>query len=922
MRTFDKIISNEHLANKTRGLLIVVVIGVTSACTAAPWHISEPFVTGDEGGYLTDAKSRVIISQDPSAASRPGAIYPRRITCVEPHPDVASTVANSFGVGISILDKGSGSISSEQAQGLAQIAQRTVSIQALQRLMFRACEAYANGGITGTGYSLLLSEINKTMVTLILAETAGGRFGQSGAAIGGKSSTTTSKVSELEGKLKELQTSQDAVDEATAKVQGSTEKAATTASTANVDGKVTAPEDKAVADANQQVKEDSEELADATERMQRTANAVTEASAEISKVEGLGQLDLKPNAEVADILATMQDNFLSTGNTQNYISACLIELGMGSNPIASLPDILPVQEAKLKGLYVNLKNLKDKETELEEQKANIEQKQEAAKQNRERLTQKLQSIEENIQATETTVAHLNSKKTNLETQETDLKQELTTAKQGRARLTKDLQSVKEAIQATKTTVTQLSSKKTNLEIQKADLKQELTTAKQDHERLTKELQSVKETIQATETTVIQLSGKKANLEIQKTDLEQELTTAKQDHERLTKELQAVKEAIQATKDTVTQLSGKRANLEIQKTDLEQELTTAKQDHERLTKELQAVKEAIQATKDAEKQTEQQIVDSFQYFSTSNLVKVQTAAKDALVKDLGNAEKVSSFDKLKGLVYKIYHLNRKTGLFAHCNKNLATYLNKTEDLKQKDIENNAILKKKMVDAAIEVAGAAQNSDAAMFAFCHLQPDAQVRRECVENLAKLSTPSKKKPAYTPGDLPNTVSGAQQRVNSLEALLQELTVQLNKLKSFKDDKIKAPSHAKPEGLLGEIKKQFDKLIAAQAKLKKSLASTMARGDSTHSNISTGRSEIRDKLNSLLTSYNKNVSKRNRADAEEKKVIDAHIRADIATAKALKIESKMWVTELRNLIKDVTSLVAQIEQHNDTVAKFKTPS
>ena len=738
MRNFAKFISIEHPA-KMRGLLIAIVIGVTSACTTAPRNISEPFRTGPDGGYLTDAKSRVIISQDPSAASRPGAIYPRRITCVEPHPDVASTVANSLGVQLSILGKGSGSISKSQAEGLAQIAQRTVSIQALQRLMFRACEAYANGGITGTGYSLLLSEINKTMVTLILAETAGARFGQSGAAIGGKSfATTSATVRELEGKLKELQASQDTLSEATDKLQDSTENAKTTDDTAKADKTVTPPEADAIDEANQQVKEDSEELADATERMQSAINAVTGASTEIFKVEGLGQRDVKPNAEVASVLATMQDNFLSTGNTQNYISACLIELGMGSNPSAYSPDLpLEYKVAKLQGILKDLEKLRAKETEFK---------------------------------------------------------------------------------------------------------------------------------------------------TKKTKLEGTLTTAEQNRERLTKELQSIEENLQSTKDTV-------------------------------------------------KQKEQEITDTFQSHSTSNLVAVQTAAKDAL-EVLAKGKEMSP-GNLRAFVYKIYHLNRKTGLFAHCYDHLETYLAKVEDLKQKDMEHNASLKKKMVDAAVAVASALQDGDAAMFAFCHLLQDAQLRRECVGNLAKLSPPSKKKPADTPGngtkpkepppkvvkdDLPKTVSDAQQNVKTLEAFLPKLTVQLSKLNAFKGDKIKAPSHANPEKLSPAIKKRFDELVDAQAGLKKSLASTTADGDLVHSTVTKHISTAPAKLDALLKSYNDDASERNRADAEARKQIDANIESYTKQAMALALLTKTRVTELEKAIKDVTALVAQIEQHNAAVATFKT--
>ena len=361
---------------KKKWLLIAGVLILVSSCTKPPRPIGESFTLDQDGGYLTGAKSRVILAHDPSAASRPGAIYPRRITCVEPHPDVASTIANSLGVGISVLAERPASFSESQAEGLAQIAQRTASIQTLQRLMFRACEAYANGAITGTGYSLLLSEVNKTMVTLILAETAGGRFGQSGAAIGGKSTATASaKVDELEAMLKELQASVNTVGKVADELQDSTEEAKTTVSTAVADGAVTTTEAQAIDDAKEQVEQDTEDLADATRRLRRVAEVATATSAEITKVEGLGGLSVTPNPEVASTLATMQDNFLSSGTTQNYISACLVELGMGSQP-TDFSDIPPAYRAKVnRPLLKRAVQLEEAQSSLEKEKSELQEAQ-------------------------------------------------------------------------------------------------------------------------------------------------------------------------------------------------------------------------------------------------------------------------------------------------------------------------------------------------------------------------------------------------------------------------------------------------------------------------------------------------------------------------------------------------------------------
>ena len=731
MQAFERFVSTLHVV-KARALLIIGIVSLVSACTSPSKNISESIYLGVDRGYLTDAKSRVILSQNPSLASRPGAIYPRRITCVEPHPDVATAVANSFGVGLTIFGSPS-SISKSQAQGLAQIAQRTASIQALQRLMFRACEAYANGAITGTGYSLLLSEINKTIVTLILGETAGGRFGQSGVSIGGKAFATASvEISELEGMLKELKDSQGAVGEATAELQESTEKAETTTSIATKDGTVTTPEAEAVDEANQEVKQDTESLADATKRMERATKALTAAGAEISKVEGLGQRDVTPSGEVASTLEMMQQNFLSSGNTQNYISACLIELGIGSEPVPFSYDIFH----------------KDKPMELKE------------------LFQKL----------------VNQRK-----------------------------------------------KKFEFQRQEAEIQSGLTGQMLSE---SSELKSVQ------------------------------------------KKIKSLDAKMQVTKEKIT--------------------------------------------------------DKVQTLSSSNLVEVQSAAKDALKKLASSENGIRSGD-LRAFVYRIYHLNRKTGLYAHCSKYLAGFLGEVNSLKQKRIEHNAALKEKMVDAAVTMAGAIKNDAAAKFAFCHLLPDTKRRRECVADLNQPGAPPPKPdPPPTKGtdpedgtpksDLPGTVSVAHQRIRSLEASLPELIVQLGKLNALKGGKIKAPSHAKPEELLKPIKKQFNELVNEQAKLNKSLSDEVTKSDSVKTTVMELISSAPDQLNNLLKLYNDAVSDQTRADSESKKLLDANIESYIKQAEALELLAKTRVLVLKQAIKDVANLVERIEQHNAAVDAFKT--
>ena len=729
-------------------LLVALSISFISACTKAPSTINESFDLGNDGGYLTDAKARVIISQNPSSASRPGAIYPRRITCVEPHPDVASTVANSFGVGLSIFASRTGSLSVTEVEGLAQIAQRTVSIQTLQRLMFRACEAYANGAITGTGYSLLLSEINKTMVTLILAETAGARFGQAGAVLGGTSSALASaEFEELMNLLKELEASQNEVSDATSTLGMSAEKAATAASVATEDDQVTTAEAEAVKDANQNVKQDNENLEDKVERLKRKSAAVTQASSRISKAEGLGSLNVTPNPEVAAILASMQQNFLSEGKTQNYISACLVELGMGSEPnTPSLDMLLKDPIAKLPDLLEKLKKFDEELKMLDEQKT---------------------ELSDSIEPLQLEIAQANGEK-------------------GES-----------------------------------------------------------------------LKNKKREI----TDTEKMIT------------------------------------------DTEKMITD----------------------------TEKMITDVFTYLSNSNLVGVQSAARKA-IDNLAMNDKIELGD-LQAFVYRIYHLNRKTGLYSHCLDNLASELNQVHDLQEKELEHNVVLKKKMVDAAVVIANSKGDSDVAKFAICHLLPDVQRRLECIANLKKFTQSAKKKPAppkpsapaenqpkrIETGDLPKTISIAQQDLIGLKATLPELVMQLAKLDAFKGDKIQVPTQINTEELEDAIKKHFYELVKSQEDLKKALLEISRSGHLIHSTIEKHLSKAPSELEEIFALYNNAVAEHARADDKTQKLLDVKTKPYVLFTDATRLLTKLRIIELEITINMVTELITKIEQHNADVAAFK---
>lgn len=147
---------------------------------------------------ITDAKQRVLLRAEVGPEGQP----PSAIYCAEPSPDVAQAIAQAFSLAANASralpvptdatgsnQSGLGiSIGSSSAASVAQLGERLATIQLLRDKMYRACEAYANGAVGATGYTLMLARLDKTMATLLSNEMAAGAFGRALALTGASAS--------------------------------------------------------------------------------------------------------------------------------------------------------------------------------------------------------------------------------------------------------------------------------------------------------------------------------------------------------------------------------------------------------------------------------------------------------------------------------------------------------------------------------------------------------------------------------------------------------------------------------------------------------------------------------------------------------------------------------------------------------------
>ena len=285
-----------------------------SGCSSSGESIFNKFQLDDGKSVGTDSKQRFVLNTSPKATPRPGLVQPQRIVCAEPSPDVATTVANSISGGFSLFGRGSASFSKTEAEGLIQLAKRTVTVQLLRDQMYRACEAYANGAITGTTYSLITSKNNKTMVSLMLGEIAGGGVGRSLGALGGKSGSEAR--ASMQGVLKNSDEARKAADDprqAEAELQ---EVEALSDDDQTKSGKLNVAREKRDA---------------AAQKLQNSAIAISNSIAEIGTINAGGGIPVKASPELAQVLKGMQREFLDSDALEDFVSTCLVELGLNSD---------------------------------------------------------------------------------------------------------------------------------------------------------------------------------------------------------------------------------------------------------------------------------------------------------------------------------------------------------------------------------------------------------------------------------------------------------------------------------------------------------------------------------------------------------------------------------------------------------------
>lgn len=311
--------------SEMRKVCFLVIVLVLQACTLAPKPYLKHATLPAHDIIATDSRLRVIAEGQQMMFSTTGQVDPKRIICTEPSPDVATTLANSLGVSLSAAGYGAGSLSMQTVEGLVQLGERTAAIQLLRDKMYQTCLAYANGAISGTTYSLIMSRLDDTIVTLSLGDGAAGAFGRKLAGIGGEAAAKadavmtglSGEITKIEEQAGKLAAANKRADEAEKALQAHISTQPATGKEEEYKTQTTKLE-KDLATA----KGERDAL---LELMRGTAKSASDVSGKISQLQAGGGITASP---AASVLREMQADFLLTDVNRDLIFACVVELGL------------------------------------------------------------------------------------------------------------------------------------------------------------------------------------------------------------------------------------------------------------------------------------------------------------------------------------------------------------------------------------------------------------------------------------------------------------------------------------------------------------------------------------------------------------------------------------------------------------------
>src|SRR5688572_7845325 len=152
---------------------------IVSGC-ANMTHLTRTRSMGQQGPggknqvFFIDAKQRALFQR-------------QGVVCAEPSPDALSALAASQGLTVATPDGTSVGQSLSIAEAAGAIGLRTQSIQLMRDHMYRVCEGYLSGAVSGITFQLMHRRFQTTVVGILAIEQLTGAMRAPAIVLGGSS---------------------------------------------------------------------------------------------------------------------------------------------------------------------------------------------------------------------------------------------------------------------------------------------------------------------------------------------------------------------------------------------------------------------------------------------------------------------------------------------------------------------------------------------------------------------------------------------------------------------------------------------------------------------------------------------------------------------------------------------------------------
>lgn len=342
---------------KNFALIGLLAGAVTVGGCANMTHLTRTRTMGKEDQYgrrqvfFIDAKQRAIFQR-------------QGVVCAEPSPDALSALAASQGLSVSTPEGTSVGQSLSIAEAAGAIGLRTQSIQLMRDHMYRVCEGYLSGAVSGITFQLMHRRFQTTVVGILAIEQLTGAMRAPTIVLGGSAQVGNAEAVTQLTALRESTAKSVTEAEAALAAAEAAEKDANAELAAAADELQAAPDDAAKKAARDEKKSKADEAtaarldADGTVASRKAALATIDRQLVLARSSGsasaggaIESLGSRSGADIAAVAQAVSDIVKGTMLLPNKDDFCIAVLAEAASNLSQVNPQSAVAQECLKELH-------------------------------------------------------------------------------------------------------------------------------------------------------------------------------------------------------------------------------------------------------------------------------------------------------------------------------------------------------------------------------------------------------------------------------------------------------------------------------------------------------------------------------------------------------------------------------------------